>query len=191
MRVQPNAASQTEWQEKRLEYLRYEYYLVSHDLVIDIGAYRGEWAEKIFDLYHPMIILIEPTPYILGTPFGQVINKAAATYDGTKKFGGAYYYTSAHEEPDHEYPCFDINTLLERYSEIALVKFNCEGDEYDLLDHIIGANLHSRIANLQIQFHEIDGEPYLERYERIASRLRESHEIQWRYPFCWESWRRA
>jgi FkbM family methyltransferase len=188
MRVNPNAESQAEWQKKDREHLRYEYDLSRTDLVIDIGAYRGEWAEEIYSRYGCKLILIEPGPWIAGCEYGQVINMAASGHDGTEKFGGAYYYTSAHEEPTHEYRCFDINTLLERYDEIALCKINIEGAEYGLLDHIIKARLHERIRNLQIQFHEIDGEPYQTWYNDIESDLVQSHKLTFRFPFCWENW---
>lgn len=190
MRVTLNEVSQSEWQEKNLEHLRYEYDLKPDDLVIDIGAYRGEWAEQIYRLHKCKLILVEPTPHILGFPYGEIINKAASDHDGTLKFGGAYYYTSAHEDPVTEYECFDINSLLLKYDEIALVKINIEGGEYGLLNHIIKAGLHERIQNLQVQFHEIEGEPCMLWYERIAEQLLKSHHLMWCFPFCWESWQR-
>lgn len=188
MRVRPNAESQAEWQARDLEHLRYEYDLSPDDLAIDIGAYRGEWAQEIHARYGCKLILIEPGPWIVGVEFGEVVNKAASDHDGILKFGGAYYYTSAHEEPTHEYECFDINTLLEKHNEIALVKMNVEGGEYTLLPHIIGARLHKRIRNLQVQFHEIEGEPYREMHEAIQSELIRTHHLTYFYPFCWENW---
>lgn len=190
MRVSLNETSQTEWQEKNLEYLRYEYDLKPEDVVIDVGAYRGEWASQIFCRYGCKLIVIEPGPWIVGLPIGEVINKAASDHEGTLRFGGAYYYSSEHEEPTHEYPCFDINSLLSKYDEIALVKINIEGGEYSLLDHIIKAGLHGRLRNLQVQFHCIEGEPFEDWYDRIQKQLSETHELSWFYPFCWENWRR-
>jgi hypothetical protein len=119
-----------------------------------------------------------------------VINKAAWTHDGTVKVGGAYYYTSQFEDLTHEYECFDVNTLLSRFDEIALLKLNVEGAEYELLNHIIDAKLHRRIRNLQVQFHQIEDEPFEELYGAIASKLSETHTLTWRYPFVWENWRR-
>lgn len=190
MRVTLNEESQSIWQSQNLEYLRYEYDLSPDDLVIDIGAYQGEWASQMFARYGCKLIVIEPGPWIVGFEHGEVINKAASDHDGTLKFGGAYYYSSAHEEPTHEYECFDINSLLSEYEEIALVKINIEGEEYRLLNHVIDAKLHKRIRNLQVQFHQIEDEPFEEMYGAIASKLRETHYLSWYYPFCWENWRR-
>lgn len=190
MRVTLNEESQAIWQVQNLEHLRYEYDLKPDDLVIDIGAYRGEWATEIVQRYGCKIICVEPGPWIVGFPHGEVINKAASDHDGTVKFGGAYYYSSEHEDPTHEYECFNINSLLEVLPEIALVKINTEGAEYRLLNHVIDAKLHKRIKDLQVQFHQIEDEPFEEMYGAIASKLRETHYQTFYYPFCWENWRR-
>jgi FkbM family methyltransferase len=177
------------WQDKNLEHLRYAYDLKETDLVIDIGAYQGEWAETIYTNYGCKVIAIEPTEYIRDFHHGQVINKAAATHNGKIQFGGMSYYTSAFEDGTHEYECFDINGLLEGIEEVAVMKINIEGLEYDLLDHIINAGHHKKIHNFQVQFHQIANRPYELWYNEIVWKLKSSHECTWRYPFCWENWR--
>jgi FkbM family methyltransferase len=176
------------WQDQKLEHLRYAYDLKETDLVIDIGAYRGEWAETIYTNYGCKVIAIEPTEYIRDFRHGQVINKAAATHNGKIQFGGMSYYTSAFEEGTHEYECFDINGMLKELDEIAVMKINIEGAEYDLLDYIISAGLHKKIRNFQVQFHQIVNRPYLMWYEGIAMKLSKTHKCTWSYPFCWENW---
>jgi len=190
MRVTPNETTQALWQRYHFEYLRYKYKLTPEDLVIDIGAYRGEWAANIFTRYKCRMILIEPGPWIVGCEAGEVINKAADVKDGKQKFGGDFYYTSSLEPGEKEYETFDINSLLSAHEEIALVKINIEGMEYPLLNHIIDAGLHKRMKNIQVQFHQIEGEPYEDMYAAIESKLLETHEPLWRYRFCWENWRR-
>lgn len=190
LRVNPNAESQAIWQQEKLEHLRYEYDLRPDDLVIDIGAYRGEWADQIYRLHKCKLILVEPTPHANGFPYGDVINKAAWISDGKLEFGGAYYYTSSLEDGDTEYECFDINDLLRQHDEIALVKINIEGAEYELMKHVITSGLHKRIKNLQIQFHEVDGAPFRDWYAEISRRLEDTHKLDWQYFMCWESWSR-
>lgn len=190
MRVSLNEQSQSEWQSRNLEHLRYEYDLSSTDTVIDIGAYQGEWSREIYNRYRCNLILIEPGPWANGFEHGQVINKAAWIYDGKLKFGGVYYYSSSLEQPTHEYECFDINQLLFQYPEIALVKLNIEGGEYKLLNHIMDAGLQRQIRNLQVQFHQIEGWDYEQWYDFITEWLEETHQVEWRWKFCWESWRR-
>jgi FkbM family methyltransferase len=173
---------------------RRKHALTPDDLVIDVGAYTGEWSERIYELYGCRIIAIEPTPYIKSFAHGQIINKAASDHDGTIEFAGAYYHTSAYADPEafgtRRYPCFDINRLLESQNEIAVLKMNVEGHEYDLLAHIISANLHLRVRNWQIQFHQIEGKPYKQWYDLIVAELDKSHHRSFTYPMCWEGWMR-
>lgn len=190
MRVSLNEENQFEWIRKGMESLRYEYDLLAGETVIDVGAYRGEWAAQMFEKYHCNLVLVEPTTSVLGFPSGEVINKAAATYDGTMAFGGLYYYTSAFEDQHTQYPCFDVNKLLEKYDEIALIKINIEGYEYELLNHVIDAGLIARVRNLQVQFHLVEDVNMQEQYDTIADKLAWTHKISWRCPFVWESWER-
>lgn len=188
-RVTLNEQSQAEWQAGNLEHLRYQYDLQPTDTVIDIGAYRGEWANEIKRRYGCTPIVIEPTDAIDGYD-GEIIKKAAWTHDGKLPFGGAFYYSSHYEQSVTEYECFDINTLLARFNDIALIKINIEGAEYVLLDHIITHGYHTRIRNLQVQFHQLAPEPYGAWYSGLECRLRLTHETTFKYPFCWENWQR-
>lgn len=189
MRVTLNETSQSEWQRDNLEHLRFEYDLHEDDVVLDVGAYRGEFAEAIYRRYHCRLIVVEPTDSIVGFELGTVIHKAAWVHPGVIRTGGQFYYTSQYEEGAGEYPCIDINPLIASLPEISLCKINIEGAEYELLKHIIGAGLHHKIRNFQVQFHQIEGEPFDEWYQSIAAALSETHDVQWKYPFCWESWR--
>lgn len=188
-RISLNSESLATWNKQGLERLRYEYDLKREDTVIDLGAYQGEWANEIWRRYRCNIIVVDPTEYILGFQHGVVINEAAGTHKGTIAFGGRAYYTSSFEDQDHAYPCFDVNTLLEQHQEIALLKVNIEGSEYDVMNHIIGAGLHKRIKNIQIQFHEIAGVPYEIWYKEINKKLSKTHSLTWQYQYCWENWK--
>lgn len=186
-RVTLNEDSQSIWQSENLEHLRYEYDLKPNDVVIDLGAYRGEWAQQIRDRYGCRVIAVEPTDNITYY-HGEIINKAAWLFEGRLKFGGAYYYTSSFEEPNIEYTCFDVNTLLSQFAEIAVLKINIEGAEYDLLKHIISAGLQVCTKNIQVQFHLIEDVSVGPKYLKIAEALRKTHQVNWGYPFCWENW---
>jgi len=190
MRVTLNEESQAIWQSQNLEHLRYEYDLSSNSVVIDLGAYRGEWASEIRARYGCCVICVEPTDAIDGWQC-ETIKKAAWTFDGKLRFGGAYYYSSAFEDPVTEFECFDVNSLLSRFDEIALLKMNVEGAEYDLLEHVYRAGLMPLIKDLQVQFHLVEGEDSRMRYEVIENLLCETHSIaKFDYPFCWENWSR-
>jgi hypothetical protein len=183
-----NESSLAAWQHGDLEHIRYEYDLKPESVVIDLGAYRGEWSNEIHKRYGCQVTVVEPTEYIRDFKYGPIVNKAAATHNGKTLFGGRAYYTSVFENGDHEYECFDVNKLIEQYEAIDLLKINIEGAEYDVLGHIIGAGLHNRIKNIQVQFHKIAGVPFAAWYNKIANDLNKSHSLTWHYPFCWENW---
>lgn len=186
-----NEDSQFAWQRNNNEWRRYDYKLQPTDIVIDVGAHQGEFSKEIYRRYGCNIIAIEPTDYIDGFSHGTIIKKAASDHNGQEAFSGLSLYTSTVGIADHTFPCFDINELLQKYDDIALVKFNIEGGEYKILKHMIAANTHLRIRNLQIQFHQIRNQPYIEWYDQIADSLLQSHYLTYRYAFCWENWRRT
>lgn len=177
------------WQDNNLEHIRYEYDLTPESIVVDLGAYKGEWANEIHASYGCQVVVVEPTEYINDFRNGPIVNKAAATYAGKMPFGGRAYYTSSFEFGDHEYECFDVNELLDQYESIDLLKINIEGAEYDVLSHITGAGLHKRIKNIQVQFHQIAGVPFELWYKEIEGKLIETHYLTWQSPYCWENWK--
>lgn len=184
-----NENSLAAWQHENLEHIRYEYDLNRESIVVDLGAYKGEWANEIHARYHCEVIVVEPTEYIRDYQHGSIINKAAGTHNGKMSFGGRAYYTSTFEEGDHEYECTDVNEILAAYLTIDLLKINIEGAEYDVLSHIVDAGLHTLIKNIQVQFHQIAGVPYEKWYKEIADKLSKTHSLTWHYPYCWENWR--
>jgi FkbM family methyltransferase len=184
-----NENSLAAWQHENLEHIRHEYDLRQESIVIDLGAYQGEWATEIHKRYGCQVVVVEPTEYIRDFKYGPIVNKAAGTHEGKMSFGGRAYYSSIFEPGDHEYDSFDVNKLIEQYEVIDLLKVNIEGAEYDVLNHLIGAGLHSRIKNIQVQFHEIAGAPYQKWYNQISKQLSLTHKLTWHYPFCWENWK--
>lgn len=173
-----NPDSLKQWQEADLEPLRYAYELYPEDRVLDIGSYKREWGQEIVNRYGCQVEY-----------FDALDNRAAWLFDGEIEMGGAYYYTSvfAKEKP-YKYKCVDIAPYLVK--EVALVKINIEGGEYQLLDYIIQQGLIGNIIDLQVQFHLIEGVDTEILYDELITRLSQTHELSWRYPFCWESWQR-
>lgn len=167
-----------QWQDEHLERLRYEYPdIKEHETVLDIGSYRREWGNAMIEKY---TVKVES--------FDALDNKAAWKFNGKLAMGGAYYYTSMYEPAVTEYWCVDIAPYLQQ--EIAVVKINIEGGEYELLEYIISKGLMKNIRNLQVQFHYIEGKDCERMYQVLAQLLSLTHTLQWRYPFCWESWER-
>src|SRR5882757_6596575 len=177
--VSLNQDSLKQWQEEDMEPIRYAYDLLPEDIVLDIGSYRREWGKEINNRYGCYVEY-----------FDALDNRAAGTENGKIQMGGLYYYTSFFDTktPQQTFDMVDIAPFIER--EIALVKINIEGFEYVLLPYIIEKGLMNNIIDLQVQFHLIEGKDCDKMYEEIVARLRETHELTWRYPFCWENWKR-
>lgn len=160
------------------EELRYQYDLKQDDMVLDIGSYRREFADKIVKLYGCKVEC-----------FDALDNRAAWLYDGKIAMGGNYLYTSMYSEQiDREYWCVDIAKYLQ--SEVALCKINIEGGEWKLIEYIISKGLMKNIKNLQVQFHLIEGMDCQKAYEVLKQLLSLTHRQTWCYPFCWENWER-
>ena len=177
--VSLNEISLKQWQENDLEYLRYDYDLKQEDIVLDLGSYQREFADKIIKKFGCQVEY-----------FDALDNRAAWTYDGELKMGGQFYYTSMYDNGElgevKTYKCVDIARFIDR--KIALMKMNIEGGEYELLLYIISKALIDKIKNIQVQFHLIEGIDTDSLYNEIASLLGKTHFITWQYKFCWENW---
>lgn len=189
-----DAEGLVEWQSQNMEGKRYEYDLVDGDLVLDIGAYRGEFASLIASIYHGVkIICFEPTGHCpdFHNPHIVTVHKAASDFNGHIEMGGDYLYTSVFtKKGSRSFPSVDISNYCRDFKEISLCKINIEGGEYDLLYHMCITGMTPKIKNLQVQFHKVEGLDWEKRYETISKMLEPTHAIEWRVPFVWESWKR-
>jgi hypothetical protein len=175
--VELNKESLKIWQDLDREPIRYDYGVKAGELIIDIGSYQREWSNEMIKRYGCKTECFEALD-----------NRAAWKFDGTIEVGGAYYYTSSLLPPTGSVQCVDIAPYLQQ--EIAVLKMNIEGGEYELLSYIIEKGLHKNIRNLQVQFHEVEGLSFQLLYDGLAVELSKTHKLSWRYPFCWENWER-
>lgn len=178
------------WTEGNWEERRYGYKLYHDDLLIDLGAYSGEWAAKMYNKFDTRVIAVEPTSAITHLhrhPGITVINKAAWTHAGVRSFGGNAYWTSANEGiQDKTYECFNVMEILDQ--SVAILKINIEGDEYPILWNILFHGKQLNIDNFQIQFHQVGN--YQEEYDGIVKILSQTHEKTWGIDWVWENWKR-
>lgn len=176
-----------EWQEKKLEWMRYEYPIRPGDVIYDLGAFEGEFGSKLRAKYGNEILV---------TAFDPSFNLVAWTHDGEISLGGSGNTQSTFNGTNEKkYHCVDIarfikddETLADR--DIRLMKINIEGAEYAILNHLIATETIGRIEFLQVQFHLVSSFDAKLVYHVIQNTLRRTHVREWYYPFCWESWRR-
>ena len=178
--------------------LRLDYSLSKDSIVFDLGGYKGQFASDIFSKYCCSVYVFEPV-----IAFCNAIQKRFEANDNIHvfPFGLADKEMDVFINVDSDRSAialkgeerihlkgFDYFLEQHRIQYVDLIKFNIEGAEYDLLDHIIANNLQKKIINFQIQFH--DFVPFAQdRMVSIQKNLEKTHELTWCFPFVWENWR--
>jgi FkbM family methyltransferase len=186
------------------EHLLHEADIGPKSVVLDVGAYIGEWAQEITNLYDPAILAFEPDPrnfkqleqraqdnahltpyrYGLGEKNEKVLMKLE--YMGSSVIS---HDTENNEAPSASAEIRDIfdtwNTLaLER---VDLMKINIEGGEFSLLERMIETGLIKKVDCYLIQFHEWHPGAYRRR-RMIRKAMGKTHRLVWDYHFVWEKW---
>lgn len=189
------------------EGLRYKYALTPASLCIDVGAYHGSWAKTIHeatgcrvDAYEPVNAFFMKTRETL-KPFDKIrlYPHGVAAKSGNQKIhvqndSSGAFATSAEVETCSMLGIFTVLKIA-NVAVVDVLKLNCEGGEYAILEELLGGDdPHklaippiSRIRNLQVQMHTCAPD-WQNRYDAIASDLSQTHELTWREPFVWENW---
>jgi len=178
----------------------YEYDLSQYSNVLDVGGFAGDFAANIIEKYNPYVTIFEPIPQFAASiemRFARekkirVIRAGLSDRDEQAEFSldadatGFFDRSGGDRVP---VILMDASKFLKQ-SEVRewdLVKLNIEGAEYALLDHLIDTGHIQSIRYLQVQFH-LHVPEAKSKYAKLASRLQNTHKLQWRYPFVWESW---
>jgi FkbM family methyltransferase len=178
-----------------------DYPLDQESVVFDVGGFEGQWASDIFARYLCRIHVFEPIPHFAARiarrfasnerikvhprALGAIAGELAMTIQGDE--------SSAQRAGEHAVSVKVVTPeavfQAESIREVALMKLNIEGGEYDLIEHILEAGLIGRIQRLQVQFHDFvpDAES---RMRAIRTRLGATHRPRYQYTFVWEDWRR-
>lgn len=173
--------------------------------VIDIGAFMGNWAQQVSDLYDCTIYSFEPNP----RSFARLVERsqnnpklvpapyALGARDEEVDFLMSGLESTAiyeHSEVDAAAPrtrveVADVKRVWEEFAwaRVDLVKIDIEGAEYALLERMIALGLHRNVNGFLIQFHEWHPRAY-QRRRAILSALSETHRCEWSFDFVWEKW---
>lgn len=183
---------------------RLQYPLGSRDVVWDIGGYEGQWASDIFGRFCCEVHIFEPIAdlaellrirfrhnvrikihhYALGASSSLEAITDAANGSSILKARKSSLSTRTVAVRDVVEVMHELQV-----DEVALVKINIEGSEYELLDRLIASGQISRFKAVQIQFHDfVPNANELRR--RISENLGRTHTQDWCYDFVWESWSR-
>lgn len=196
-----NARSLLRWRILRLDRLLFEHRLERRDLVYDIGGYRGDWTWGMLGKYSCEYHVFEPHPEAFhnlverfaGNPDVTLHEFALGGSNGRVSLSSAAEGSSivSHRSGDSiQVRLVDICQHLSNQSrQVALMKLNIEGAEFELLEKLLWSDVLDGSADFLIQFH-LGAPDARRRYGKIADKLRETHRCVWRYPFLWELWRR-
>lgn len=178
--------------------------LDAQSVVLDVGAYQGEWSETMARRYDATIYAFEPDPSsrprlverLAAHPKARVLPVGLGAADrtaalamagpGSSTFGAEAAFGTC------PVPIRDVAAVLSELGleRIDLLKVNIEGGEFDLLDRLVATGWLPRVQQLMVQFHEWHPKAYRRR-RTIRRALRRSHREVWCYPWVWEFWRRA
>jgi FkbM family methyltransferase len=177
----------------------------SSSVVFDAGAFDGEWAARIVEKYDCNLYLFEPNP-----PFFAELSERFAANPKVRCFdygldaanaalplvqagpGSSVYAESIPGTPPSTLVRLrDVAEVLDEIgrAELDLLKLNIEGSEYEVLERLIETGRLGNVRCLLVQFHEWRDGAYRRR-RRIRRALRETHDLDWNYPFVWEKWTR-
>lgn len=178
------------------ELLDYEYGLNPESIVIDAGAYTGQWAEAVAKRYGCRIYSFEPVlefyqeaaSRLLSFPGVKIQNAALGVESSQIEIGLANNSSGAYADGEKRLVrSLSIVTMIRDLGNIAMAKINCEGMEYELLETILNFGLIGQIRALQVQFHWNAPSATL-RWSAIDERLRATHRIVMNTAEYWSIW---
>jgi FkbM family methyltransferase len=175
-----------------------------HSVVVDAGAFVGEWSEQISTRYGSRIYAFEPNPQSssecrarLGShPNVELFECGLGGEDFTATLSlaglGSSIYGYESPAPTAAVQIRDIVGVLDELGieQVDLLKVNIEGGEYDLFDRLIEVDRLRRVRLVSVQFHEWHPGAYRRR-RTIRNAFRRRHTEVWNFPWVWELWRRS
>ena len=167
-------------------------------IVIDVGCARHgtEYSvERLLRMFRPSYLLgFDPDPHVSrampsaaalaelgGKTAVDLRREAAWTFDGEVGFvfNGSRGHVEEGDPRRTKVRCVDLARVIEEAPEPVVLKLDCEGNEYELLEHLIERGAVSRLSRILIEWHK-RAEP--ERRREIMRRVSESCPVeQWHW----------
>ncbi len=183
------------------EKLKYELDLKTGGIVLDIGAYKGQYTEKmhalnvdvIYWLYEPIVEYFQICKQLFFDKSTIVIHQAAVSADGRdfemEVAGLRSRQASGNWIDSVSITSIDIQDIFDSAEEFELLKMNIEGMEYECLERLIRSNSLIKAKYLLIQFHELD-EHSPSKLTKIHESISNDYTNIWKYQWMWELWKR-
>jgi FkbM family methyltransferase len=175
------------------------------DVVIDGGGYMGQWSSDIAARFNPNIYTFEPIMefseiiadrFVLNSKV-KVINAGLSAKNGKASFsriGDATKATSDPNQPASALETVELVNFVEfleknHIEEVALLKLNIEGGEYDVLEQLLDTGRIHSVKNILVQFHDFEAGQNSRR-SAIVAQLEQDFKTVFSYPFVWECYKR-
>ena len=172
------------------------------DLVMDVGGYSGDWTAAIIARYGCHSEIFEPIPeFALKCQERFALNARVNVHK--EALGGTNRKTqfsidqlASSEFDDRPENLVTANvvdvhgvveTLRAQFKDIACIKLNVEGGEYEILERLINSGTIAQIRSIIVQYHP-QPEGWQERLASIEAQLCLTHERAWGFPMIWEKW---
>jgi FkbM family methyltransferase len=181
------------------EVLSLDYPLKKSSVAFVVGAYKGDYLNKLDNKFNCQIYAFEPiSEYyeILNSKFEKKENINLYNIGLSDSSGEEYFqkigesssvYGESTDVEKVELMSIDKFMSNQNLKNIDFIYMNIEGGEYNLIKKIIASNLIKNINFLQVQFHNINKDSVRLRKE-IRSALRDTHRCIFNFPFIWERW---
>lgn len=182
------------------EKLRKQYGLSPASVVLDVGGFRGDWADMVHREYGCKVFVFEPVAEFYSAIKQRFDDNEAIvpvhaglgayTRDENISLAGNASSIMASGEDSETVHIVDVKEWLDdmHVDRIDLLKANIEGGEYELIPRMIETGLISRIGTLQIQFHD-HGYKYHRLMKSIRKRLFATHDPVHLYDYIWDVWK--
>ncbi len=180
--------------------MRTAYPLNAGSIVFDLGGYKGEWAEKIFQEYGAYIYIFEPIEKFTnlmqekfkGNSKIKIFNFGLSDRDGEVSIKLSDDASGAYARGENvQIKLRDIKKVIDELGlkKIDLIKLNIEGGEFQVLPRLIETGLVLICQDIQVQFHHFY--PEAEKLREVIRReLEKTHHLTYDYPFTFENWRK-
>ena len=180
-----------------------------NDLVIDAGAYQGEWTAEMLTRYGCHSELFEPVPAFaeqcrLRYQHNARVRVHQAALGGSNRTtqfslaeNGTSEFRGRADATQFEARVQSISGVLSTLDAaqriqpgagaVGVLKLNIEGGEYEVLESLLTTGDITRVRCLLIQFHRQPAD-YEQRYAPIVEGLQATHQRVWGFSMVWENW---
>jgi FkbM family methyltransferase len=171
------------------------------DIAIDAGGHLGDWTAQLICQYGCRVIVFEPVAEycarirerfarnarikIVEAGLAAGNREVSFVLDGlaSSAFPARKTGKSASVQLVDVGEVFAKNELV----DVACMKMNIEGGEYELLERMLELNLTRVVRSYLIQFHATVPD-HEARHQRIRVGLAKTHRLVFEYPHVWERW---